>query len=100
MPLFLIKFLGLPRWVHAMAGAAARVGAFFLWLHFHDRGVIADHEANITAQVQVQTSEAADQASSAVVAKQTEVERRNDEARNAARDSDDPLKSGLDRLRH
>ena len=95
---------GLPEWIRkpvAYAGAILTLFAL-LWLlkGCYDDSVIDKHEAGIAAQVQIQTSEAAVQSSAAVTAKQTEVEKRNDEARKAARDSSDPLRDGLNRLHH
>lgn len=98
MALFLPKFIGLPRWVHALAGIGVLIAAFFLWLHFHDRGVIDEHETKITAQVQAQASEAAADATEAVVETKREVEAVNDRARKAAAKSADPLRDGLREL--
>lgn len=98
MPLFLLKFIGLPRWVHALAGVAVLIAAFFLWLHFHDRSVINEHETKITAQVEAKSSEAAADASKAVAETRVEVEAVNDRARKAAAKSADPLRDGLREL--
>lgn len=73
--------------------------AWSLWLHFHDKSVIERHEEKITRQVEAVSSEAAASASAAVDHSRNEVEQANEDARKAAADSDDPLKSGLDRLR-
>ncbi len=99
MPLFLLKFIGLPRWVHALAGVGVLIAAFFLWLHFHDRGVIDEHEAGIAVQVQAQASEAAADATEAVVETRREVESVNKRARDgAAAKPNDPLKGALDAM--
>jgi len=98
MPAFFLGFLGLPRWVHALAGAGVLIAAFFLWLHFHDRGVVESHEAGITAQVQTKASEAAADATEAVAETKREVEAVNDRARDAAAKSADPLRDGFREL--
>jgi hypothetical protein len=93
----LASFLGLPRWVHlALAGALA----FAVWLHFHDRGVIKDHEAKVTQAVATASASASAAAIDKAGQTQTQVEKDNAEARNAAaRQPDDPLRAGLDQLR-
>lgn len=88
-----------PRWAQFAGIGVASALAFLLWLAMHDRGVIADHEAEVTKQVEATSSAAATVAASAAAETRSEVEKANDDARDAAAGSDDPLKSGLDRLR-
>jgi hypothetical protein len=91
------SFLGLPRWVHlALTGALA----FAVWLHFHDRGVIRDHEAEVTQATATASASASGAAIDQADQTKTQVEKDNAEARNAAaRQPDDPLRAGLDQLR-
>lgn len=99
MPLFLVKLLALPRWAKSLAGIALLVIAFMAWLHFHDRAVIKDHEAELSQAIEAKDT-AADEAARAVASEGTkQTENRIDEARKAAAGSDDPLKSALDRMR-
>lgn len=70
-----------------------------IWLHNHDASVIERHEEKITNQVDAVSSEAAASASAAVDQSRNEVERTNDQARDAASRSDDPLGDGLRSLR-
>jgi hypothetical protein len=93
----LASFLGLPRWVHlALAGAVA----FALWLHFHDRAVIKDHEAEVTQATATASASASAAAIDAAAKTETQVEKDNAKARDAAaRQPADPLRAGLDQLR-
>ena len=36
--------IGLPRWARGLGLIVIGVAVWFLWLHFHDAGVIDDHE--------------------------------------------------------
>lgn len=69
-PLFLRllgdRFKWLADLLAVLAIVAAAVGAWNLWLHFHDKGVIADHEAKVTEKV----NQAVDEAQDAADAKQ------------------------------
>lgn len=91
--------IGLPRWAQALGGAVLLIGAFLLWDWLDDRAAVTAHEGRIAGEVARQTSAAATSAAAAVHQTQTEVDQTNDEARRAAAGSDDPLRSGLDRLR-
>lgn len=82
----------------------ALAAAALLWWIDHrayDRGYqarTAEYEAE--ARKAVERARVADQAAGDTVDEtRTEVEQGNEDARNAARDSDDPLRAGLDRLR-
>lgn len=75
---------------------------FAAWKLFwwqYDRGVIQNHETKITAQVIEASASASIAAVEAAAVAKSEVEKQNEQARKAADGSDDPLKSGLDRLR-
>ena len=100
MPPFLLKIaaslMGLPRWAKwALAGSIA----FLVWLQFHDRAKIRDHDKTSTIKAQATASAAADDAARAIDKTKTEVEQTNDKARQDAARSDDPLRAGFDRLR-
>ncbi len=96
----LASFLGLPRWVHALAGAGLLIAAFFVWLHFHDGAVVDRHEAGVQQQVQATAGAAATAAAGAVDKSKNQTEQANEQARNAAaRSPDDPLRAGFDSLR-
>lgn len=88
-----------PRWAQGVAILAVILAGFLLWLHFHDKGVIERHEEEITQKVDAVSSDAAASASAAVDQSRNIVEKANEDAREAAADSDDPLKSGLDSIR-
>lgn len=92
-----VSFLGLPRWAHlVLAGALA----FAVWLHFHDRAVIKDHEAGVTQAAAAASASASAAAIDAAAKTETQVEKDNAKARDAAaRQPDDPLRAGLDQLR-
>lgn len=90
---------GLPRWAWGIGAGLGLLLAVAAWLHFHDRAVIENHEAEVTKAVTSQAAQAGDAAHSAVSTTQTKVEQQNDEARKAAAGSDDPLRAGFDRLR-
>lgn len=98
--MFIVKlwtgFVGLPRW--AKWAIAAGI-AFMIWLQFHDRKIIREHDAGIEAKVQATASAAASDAHEAVKTAKTEVEQTNDQARQDAAVSEDPLRAGFDRLR-
>jgi hypothetical protein len=94
----MIPFPTLPRWAWALIAAAALALAFAAWLALHDRKVIRDHEAAVTADVT--TRDAAGDAAGAERAEgvRERVEAGNVRASEAAEASDDPLKAGLDEL--
>lgn len=74
------------------------VGAWKLFWWQHDRGVIAEHEAEITAQVIEASASASVAALEAAASTKAEVEAVNAKARAAAAKSDDPLRDGLKAL--
>lgn len=91
--------IGLPRWAQALGGAVLLIAAFLIWDWLDDRAAVTAHEAAISGEVAEKTSAAATSAAAAVNQTQTEVGQTNDQARRDAAGSNDPLKSGLDRLR-
>lgn len=94
------RLIGLPRWVQGLALLGLLLAAIAAWDWLDDRAAIRGHEAKIGAQVQATASAAAGEAAQAVDATRTQVEAKNDEARDAAaRSVDDPLGDGLRRLR-
>lgn len=70
-----------------------------LWLRSHDKQIVREHERKIAEQVERKSVEASHAATDAAHATKSDVEKRNDEARGAARDSDDPLGDALRSLR-
>lgn len=107
MPLFLTslatRFLALPKWlrnaIYVALGALALWLAFTLWLHFHDRSIIREHEAEITEQVGQKTRAADAAATEASDRTVDDIAAGNQRASEAAKDSDDPLADGLRELR-
>ena len=95
----LSTFLGLPRWAHGLIAAAALATGVLLWLHFHDKAVVKDHEAGVAQAVATQSAAAAQAGHDAADQTKSEVEKSNEKARKAAAGSDDPLRAGLDGLR-
>lgn len=89
----------LPRWAWALIAATALALAFAGWLALHDRKVIRDHETAVTADVT--TRDAAGDAAGAERAEgvRERVEAGNARASEAARQSQDPLRDGLEALR-
>lgn len=101
MTAILASLIGLPRWAKALGALALAGAAFLIWLNFfHDRAVIAGHEAGVTKAVTA-TAAAADKAAGAAIDDaKTRLEQDNAKAREAAaRHPDDPLRAGLDSLR-
>lgn len=92
--------IGLPRWAQGLGLAALALAAFLAWDWWDDRAAVAAHEAELAEEVRATEAAAAINAAAAAQESKQEVEQRNVEAREAASRSDDPLKSGLDRLRH
>lgn len=70
-----------------------------LWFHFHDKAVIDEHEAEVTAQVIEASASASIAAVESAAATKSKVEKQNDDARKAADGCADVLKCGLDRMR-
>lgn len=79
--------------------AIAAIALLALAKHFYDNAVERRYEAKVQAHVTKATEAANAAATEAVTATKTEVDRTNEDARNAASGSADPLKSGLDILR-
>ena len=87
--------LGLPRWAHALIGAAALVASVLIWLHFHDRAVVRADRAKANAEAH-ETARRADEAAQGETDRvKTQVEDENERARDAAKDSSDPLGDAL-----
>lgn len=82
-----------------LAAAIALLALLWLLKAIYDHHVISDHEATIERQVEKKAREGGDAARGAVDQVRNETEAGNEEARNAAAGSDDPLRSGLDSLR-
>lgn len=47
-----------PRWAQGLVLIAVGILVWQAWLYFHDKGVIEDHEAEVTAEVSETTLEA------------------------------------------
>ena len=95
MPPMIAGILGIPKWAKIALGVAALIAAFFLWLHFHDRGVIENERNEREAEVAKKVSKADRKAGAnkadrdkAEGKKQSELERQADEA---DRNGDSPL---------
>ena len=71
----LVRLIGLPRWVQVLGGIGLLLAAAGIWLHFHDRGVIREHERKIEAAAAAAREQAGD-------------ERVHDAAANAKREGD------------
>lgn len=95
-------FTALPRGAKlalaALAGLLLAWGLWSLWLRSHDRAVIERHEEGISAQTSERASDAAADATEAVADTKGRIEQENEDARNAAAGSDDPLRAALDSL--
>lgn len=75
------------------------ITAFMLWLDHREKAAVNADRAQAAVEV-LDTARRADAAAVATTAAiQTKVEKSNDEARNAARNSDDPLRDGFGKLR-
>lgn len=95
----LAAILGLPRWAHIALGIGALlIAALTLHKCAVSNAVRADRA--VASAAATKTAREADQAAqTAVEAKRAEVEQGNRNAQAAARDSDDPLRDGLNSLR-
>ncbi len=78
-----------------LAFVAAPVG---LWLHFHDRSVIADHEAAIKTEIINATSEASADANAATAKAETKFNTGQEKSRKDIQDAKDDNRSSLDAL--
>lgn len=89
----------LPRWAwYGIAGVAAAI-AFLLWLNAREEAAVERDRAKARVETVERAREADTAAVGQIEAVQTKVERRNVKAREAAANSDDPLKDALDALR-
>lgn len=77
---------------------AVLVGGWRLWLHFHDKGVVADHEAKITAEVITVTNEASDEADAEEAARQAEFEAEQAQSKKEIEDAKANDRSPFDAL--
>ena len=84
-----------PRAVIAVALALALLG----WLWWHDRQIIAQDRMESRTQALDADARADDAAGRVAASQAAQVERTNDEARNAATTGTDPLGDGLRSLR-
>lgn len=67
MAALLARLIGLPQWAKFILSALAIFAAAALWLHFHDKGVIEEHEAGVVKAV----SKATEGANATAVANDT-----------------------------
>ncbi len=81
-----------------LAIVAVLVGGWNLWLHFHDKGVIADHEAGVTAQVEIVTDEASEEADAEEAARQAEFEAEQAKAKKEIEDAKAENRSPFDAM--
>lgn len=72
--------------------------AWNLWLHFHDKGVIAEHEAGVTAQVEIVADEASDEADAEEAARQAEFEADQAKAKKEIEDAKAENRSPFDAM--
>lgn len=79
--------------------AISLLAALWLAKALYDRALIADHDAAQEAAVLKADAVADDKAGQVAATEQAKVEKGNQDARNAAAGSDDPLKSAFDQLR-
>lgn len=95
---------GFPKWARialVVGAAVALLGAVWgVWLWQHDKGVVAADRAKANASAVSQARTADESAHAASEGKSQEVEAGNADAASSARQSDDPLKAGLDSLRN
>lgn len=97
----ILAFLSTRAGKFAAAGLAIilAIALFMLWLNGREKAAVERDRAEAAAEA-AKTARRAEEASSAEIrAVQTEVEKANDEARDAAQRSDDPLGAGFDSLR-
>lgn len=94
---------GLPERIRAPLATAATIvaavalvlGAWNVWLHFHDRAVVRADRAKANAEAH-ETARRADEAAQGETDRvKTQVEDENERARDAAKDSSDPLADAL-----
>lgn len=106
MPVIFLRLLASVGIPDRFQKAAAYAGLVILtialvmgWMYFHDRKVIREHEAKVTAKIE--KKDAAGDAAAAKAEKDArdDVEAGNARASEAANGSDDPLKAGLDALK-
>lgn len=69
-----------------------------IWLHNHDERVIAEHEADVTAEVHEKTEAGAKAAGEASGDVRADAARKVERANDVAAESDDPLADGLKEL--
>lgn len=91
--------IGLPRWAQGVGVAALLVLGFMVWLHFHDRGVIREHEAKISKLVEEKKALAAQVAAKAAQEVRDDTSDAVKRSNEAAAVSDDPLVAGRGELR-
>lgn len=99
MTWLIAPLFGLPRYVWMIAAIVAGVVGFTLWLAGEKREAVAAAAAVASAVAITRARKADESAQRAARGKSDAVEAENRAARDAASDSDDPLKAGLDKLR-
>lgn len=82
-----------------VAGLLIAAAAFGLWLHLHTMAAVEADRSAAKAEALSIARTADERAHATAAGKSQEVEDANDRARDAARDSDDPLGDGLRSLR-
>lgn len=85
-------------WFRIGLGIAA-IAAILGWLWLHDRQVIAQDRLQATVEAQQRDAVADDRAGQVAASEAATIETENDNAREAAAGSDDPLADGLRALR-
>jgi len=99
----IVASVGVPERFRRAAGyiglAVAVIALLWLGKALYDRSVIAEHDAKQDVAVIKADAKADDIAGEVAASEQAKVEKENSDARREAMGSDDPLKSGLDRLR-
>lgn len=81
-----------------VATVALAAGLFFGWLALHDRGVVKDHEADISAEVEKATNDAEDAADDAQAESTAEFEAKQDADKKEIDDAKRENRSPLDAL--
>lgn len=89
----------LPRWAWGAILIAAGILAFIVWDIFDDKAAVSADRGESKAVVTGRARKADETAHGAAQGKIKQVEQSNEQAREAADGSDDPLKSAFDELR-
>ncbi|RDV06450.1 hypothetical protein DXH95_03215 [Sphingorhabdus pulchriflava] len=100
---FILRLIGgRVKWLADLLAVLAIValvfGSWKLWLHFHDKGVIAAHEAEVTAEVELVTEEASEVADAEEAARRAEFEAEQAQSKKEIEDAKANNRSPLDAL--